>query len=80
MAVDSGVEMVSEGVIDDTDKGDEVVYEGEGDADVGVGVDEVCSAVDGVDDEGGGGGEVGFAGDVGFFTEESGACQVEIGL
>lgn len=71
MAVNGGVEVVGEGVVDDADEGDEVVDEGEGDADVGVGVDEVCGAVDGVDDEGGGGGELGFAGDVGFFAEES---------
>lgn len=71
MAVDGGVEMVGEGVVDDADEGDEVVDEGEGDADVGVGVDEVCGAVDRVDHEGGGGGELGFAGDVAFFAEES---------
>lgn len=45
--------------------------EAEGDADVWVAVDEVCGAVDGVADEGWGGGEV-CAGGVGFFAEKSG--------
>lgn len=71
MGVDGVVEVAEEGVVDDADAGEAVVGEGEGDADVGVAVDEVRGAVDGVADEGGGRGE-GRAGGVGFFAEESG--------
>ncbi len=66
LAADGVVEVVGEGVVDDADEGPEVVGEGEGDGDVGVGVDEVCGAVDGVDDECWGGGE--GAGGGGFFA------------
>ena len=48
------VEVLGVGVVDYTDEGFQVVREGEGDGDVGEAVDEVCGAVDGVADEGGG--------------------------
>ena len=63
--------MRGERIVDDANERDEIVDEGERDADVGVGVDEVGRAVDGVDDECGGGGEV-EAWVVGFFAEEAG--------
>lgn len=49
---DAGVEVVVVGVEDDADGGELFVDETEGDAEGGKGVDEVCCAVDGVDDEG----------------------------
>ena len=58
MAADRVVEVLGEGVVDDADEWGAVVGEGERDGHVGVAVDEVGCAVDGVDDEGGGGGEV----------------------
>lgn len=51
LALDGGVEGGGEGVVDDADGGDEVDGEAERDGDVGVAVDEVGGAVDGVDDE-----------------------------
>lgn len=56
MVFDGGVEVLGERVVDDADDGFVGDDEGHGDGDVGVGVDEVGGAVDGVDDEGGGGG------------------------
>ncbi len=73
VAADGVVEVLGEGVVDDADEGAAVVGEGEGDGDVRVGVDEVGGAVDGVDDEGWGGGEV--AGCGGFFAEEAGGRE-----
>lgn len=70
MAFDGGVEGRGEGAVDDADNGDPVEREAERDADVGVAVDEVDGAVDGVADEGGEVGEV-HAGFVGLFTEEA---------
>jgi len=72
LAADGVVEVLGERVVDDADEGAQVVGEGEGDGDVGVGVDEVCGAVDGVDDEGWGGGEGGGGGGGGFFAKETG--------
>ena len=69
MAADGVVDVLCEGVVDDADQGDEVVREGEGDTDVGVSVNEVCCAVDGVDNEGWGGGKRAAYG--GFFAEEA---------
>ena len=57
-AFDSMVDLGCEGVENDADEGPQVVHEGEGDADVGVAVDEVGRSVDGVADESGGGGEM----------------------
>lgn len=71
MSLNGGVELGRNRVVHDADPGYEFVDEGKGDADVGVSVDKVCGAVDGVDDEGGVGSEVGPSWHVGFFTEES---------
>ena len=49
-AADGVVEVLDEGVVDDADEGFELGGEGLGDGDVGMAVDEVCGAVDGVDD------------------------------
>ena len=46
------------------------MYEGERDAHVRIGMDEVCCAIDRVDDEGRRGGEV-QAWVIGFFAEKS---------
>ena len=67
--MDRVIEVLGERIIDDADQRAEIVGKGEGDADVRMGVHEVCGAVDGVDDEGGGRGEV--AGGGGFFAEEA---------
>ena len=66
------VEMVGERVVDDPDQGAEFVGECEGDADVGVGVDEVGGSVDGVDYECGSEGEC--AAGCCFFAEEARGC------
>ena len=52
-AFDGVVEMLGKGIVDDSNQRLEIVREGERDADVGVGVDEVCSAIYWVDYEGG---------------------------
>ena len=70
------VDLRGEGIEDDTDFRHEIVDEGEGNADVGVGVDEVRRAVYRITDEGRGGGEV-HSGFVTFLTKESG--KVELG-
>lgn len=57
LAVDGVVEVLGEGIVDDADEGTELVGEGKGDGDVGMGVHKVHGAVYGVDDEGWGGGE-----------------------
>lgn len=68
LALDGVVYLLREGVVDHPDEGLAIEGEREGDGDVRVGVDEVCGAVDGVDDEGWGGGEGARGG--GFFAEE----------
>ena len=65
-AMDGMVEMLNEGIVDDSDEGFEFVGEGEGDGDVGMSVDEVGRSVYRVDYEGWGGGEA--AGCGGFFA------------
>ena len=65
-AMDGMVEMLDEGIVDDTDEGFELVGKGEGDGDVGMAVDEVGGSVYGVDYEGWGVGEA--AGCGGFFA------------
>lgn len=65
-ALDGVVEVLGEGIVDDTDEGFEFVGEGEGDGDIRVGVYEVGGSVYGVDDEGWGRGEA--AGCGGFFA------------
>ena len=64
------VDLLGEGIIHDPHHRDEVHGEGEGDGDVRVSMHEVCGAVDGVEDEGWGGGEC--AGGGCFFAEEAG--------
>lgn len=68
-AFNAGIELIEEGVEDDADGWDFVDGKTKGDADGREGVDEVRGAVDGVDDEGGCGGEL-HAGFVGFFADE----------
>ena len=75
LAFDAGVEVLGERVVHHADSGAFVDGYAEGDADVGVEVEEVVGAVYGVDDEGWGGGE-GVAGLVGFFAHESGLWLV----
>lgn len=58
-AVHGGVELLRKGVVNDADKGLEFLGKGERDGHVGEGVDKVCGAVDGIDDEGRGGSETG---------------------
>ena len=55
----SGVQVLREGVVDNANKGFLVEGEGQGDRNVGVGVNEVCGAINGIDDEGWSGGEAG---------------------
>lgn len=69
MAFDGGVERAGEGVVDYADEGRALDREAEGDADVGVVVDEVGRAVDWVDDEGWSIGE-GLRWGVSFFAHE----------
>ncbi len=64
--MDGVVEMLNEWIVDDANKGFELMGKGEGDGDVGVSVDEVGGSVYGVDDEGWSGGEA--AGRGGFFA------------
>jgi hypothetical protein len=70
MAANCRPEEVGEGVVDNADDGLAVVAEAEGDADGRVAVDEVCGAVDGVDDECWGGGK-GVARFICFFADEA---------
>lgn len=68
-AADGGEEFVEEGVVDDADGGVAGEEEGEGDGDGGEVVDEVGGAVDGVDEEGGAGGDA-ARGVVAFLADE----------
>ena len=53
LGFDRVVQVLRERVVDDPDHGDAVDGEAEGDADVGVGVDEIGGAIYGVDYEAG---------------------------
>lgn len=70
MAFDTGEEIPGKWIVYNSYAGDFIDDETEGDAEGGVGMDEVCCAVYGVADEGWGGGEFGFAFDEGFFADE----------
>lgn len=69
------VEMLGEGIINDTDERDAVVYECERDADIGVAVHKIGGAVDGIADEGWSSGQR-RVGVVGFLAVESSGVLV----
>ena len=76
LTVDGVVDVLGEGIVNDTDEGFELVGKGEGDGDVGMGVDEVCGSVYWVNDERWGGGEATRGG--GFLAEEPGEKDVRV--
>ncbi len=78
-ATDGAVQCLREGIVDNADRGDEVNGEAERDADVGVGMDEVCCAVDRVDDERWVSGKK-RARSVGFFAHEAFVRVVSVGF
>lgn len=57
--MNGGVELLRKRVVDDTDEGFELVGKAERDRYVGEGMDEVCGAVDRIDNEGWGRRETG---------------------
>ena len=66
LAVNGVVEMLDEGIVDDAHEGLELVGEGEGNGNVGMGVHEICSTIYWVDNEGWSRGKAARCG--GFFT------------